>query len=277
MKDYSVYKLNALRSPIDNRDWKLESLYPQEVLYPLTLDYRDGLEPVRDQGYQGTCVAQVGACMKEWQEKIDNAINGYMSPQFIYNLREDSRTQGMYSRDLMRILQKIGSVLEYEFPYESKGIPNKETQELAKQYLIGNYAMVSTIDGVKNALFHNGPCLMTVPVYHYEGAIWKQRTNDVLMGGHAMTIVGYNSKGFIIRNSWGADWGDKGYCIFPYGDWGYHYEVWTTVDLVNPFNKVNLWKEFWYTITNWFDKNKTIIPYVVLVLAFIVGVLIKVL
>jgi hypothetical protein len=37
-------------------------------------------------------------------------------------------------------------------------------------------------------------------------------------GWHAMLCVGYSDpdKVFIIRNSWGKDWGDKGYCYIPY-------------------------------------------------------------
>jgi Papain family cysteine protease len=34
--------------------------------------------------------------------------------------------------------------------------------------------------------------------------------------GHAITIAGYNEKGFIIKNSWGTSWGDKGYGIISY-------------------------------------------------------------
>ena len=35
-------------------------------------------------------------------------------------------------------------------------------------------------------------------------------------GGHAVTIVGYNPNGFIFKNSWGADWCDKGYGYISY-------------------------------------------------------------
>ncbi|UJR32691.1 hypothetical protein I4U23_020150 [Adineta vaga] len=38
-------------------------------------------------------------------------------------------------------------------------------------------------------------------------------------GWHAMLAVGYSdaSQCFIVRNSWGENWGDKGYCYIPYG------------------------------------------------------------
>ncbi|MBK7996586.1 MAG: C1 family peptidase [Blastocatellia bacterium] len=37
-------------------------------------------------------------------------------------------------------------------------------------------------------------------------------------GGHAMLCVGYSDadRTFIVRNSWGRSWGDKGYCYIPY-------------------------------------------------------------
>jgi C1A family cysteine protease len=40
------------------------------------------------------------------------------------------------------------------------------------------------------------------------------------IGGHAMLIVGYNQKKeeFIVRNSWGPNWGYGGYCYMP---WAY--------------------------------------------------------
>ncbi|MEZ6036584.1 MAG: C1 family peptidase [Planctomycetota bacterium] len=37
-------------------------------------------------------------------------------------------------------------------------------------------------------------------------------------GGHAVTIVGYDERGFLCKNSWGEGWGDGGYCtvLFDY-------------------------------------------------------------
>ena len=64
-----------------------------------------------------------------------------------------------------------------------------------------------------------------------------------------MTVIGYTKEGFIIRNSWGVFWGDKGYCIYPYSDWGAHYEIWTTIDdkSSEPFDgfKKCSWRDLW--------------------------------
>jgi hypothetical protein len=38
-------------------------------------------------------------------------------------------------------------------------------------------------------------------------------------GGHAFAIVAYDERGFWIQNSWGGDWGHKGFCQISYDDW----------------------------------------------------------
>ena len=44
------------------------------------------------------------------------------------------------------------------------------------------------------------------------------QANDQQLGGHAVTAVGYDDfkECFIVRNSWGEGWGDKGYFYMPY-------------------------------------------------------------
>ena len=43
-------------------------------------------------------------------------------------------------------------------------------------------------------------------------------SDEKLLGGHAVMAVGYDdNKGhFVVRNSWGMEWGDNGYFYMPY-------------------------------------------------------------
>jgi hypothetical protein len=38
-------------------------------------------------------------------------------------------------------------------------------------------------------------------------------------GGHAFALVGYDANGFIVQNSWGEDWGFRGFATMTYEDW----------------------------------------------------------
>lgn len=38
-------------------------------------------------------------------------------------------------------------------------------------------------------------------------------------GGHAYCLVGYDEIGFLVQNSWGTDWGSRGFATLPYEDW----------------------------------------------------------
>lgn len=255
------YKLNIIPSPHDSRDWIVNSVFSPNVKLPEKLDHRQNLQPIRDQGTQGSCAAQTGACIKEWQEKIDVEFDEWMSPQFIYNLREYDG-EGMTCRGLMSILQKIGSVPERLFPYgETMSEPSEELKNKAENYRIKNYAKVNTIEELKTSLTKSGPALIAVPVYNYGKRMWKSTSEfNQLLGGHAMTIAGYNKDGFIIRNSWGKDWGDNGYTTFPYEDWGWQWEVWTAVD--DNSDKPDFSdgiESWWYYFTKWVNKHKTVI------------------
>ena len=229
------YVCNLKKSPKDKRDFIFRL---STTTYPDILDYRPSLQNVRNQGKQGTCYAQAAACMKEWQEKKDNGFDEYMSPQFFYNNRTNlydanpDNDNGMYGRDVMKLLQSVGICRESSYPYgkiEEKTAIDKVIYDEAKEYIIKSYARVESITNLKESLFKNGPCLVAFPVYNYGSEFWKGSGSSTY-GGHAVTIVGYTEDGFIIRNSWGTGWGNRGYSIYKYEDWGAHWEIWTTID-----------------------------------------------
>jgi len=222
------------RSPIDERDWAYEGIPLQApVGYPKTFDLRPHLPPIRNQGSRGTCAAFTTCCIKEYHEKIDHPENfkGYMSPDSVYFYRSNKPSEGMYCRDVMKILQKYGAAREQFQPYSnnepSRLAPNAIKD--ASRFKIKNYAQIHTISGAKKALMTSGPLLFAFPYYENGLAeFWKPKGQP--SGGHAVACVGWDEKGFIIRNSWGDKWNGDGYVIYDFSDWGMHWELWSAVD-----------------------------------------------
>jgi len=246
--DEPEWQLNVIPSPYDPRDHLLEQVYadvrldravaaavtdstpPLALAPPPTLDLRSQLTAVKDQGKTDTCAGQTAACIKEYQEFHDTQVRADFSPQYVYNNRVNKPEAGMYGRDVMRIMHELGVATEYAYPFGSTQDPSDDVIAQAKEYRVKEYARVQTIDGAKEALFQDGPLYISFPVFNYGTAMWKPRPSETQRGGHAMAVVGYNAKGFIIRNSWGDKWGDKGHCIYPYEDFGAHWEIWATLD-----------------------------------------------
>jgi hypothetical protein len=81
---------------------------------------------------------------------------------------------------------------------------------------------VKYLDAVKAAL-KNGPLMTTMMVYAdfptYSSGVYKHVTGSSL-GGHAVSIIGFedSTRSWIIRNSWGEDWGEKGFAHISYDD-----------------------------------------------------------
>lgn len=240
-----VYKLNVRKSLPDKRDYLYKNIIKNEKLYHFPETYLLGkyIKGVRNQGNQGSCFAFSVACLKEFQEKKENNFGGYFSPQFFYdhrsNLKDNdpNNDEGMYGRSAMKLLQNIGICEENDYKYGDinkisklgSGDRNNLYQK-SKKNVIKSYAKIESITELKSALYKHGPCIICLPVYSNKERMWKKRVGNKLRGGHAMPIIGYNEGGFIIKNSWGKDWGTNGFCIFPYTDWGCQWEIWTTID-----------------------------------------------
>jgi len=239
------YPCCVTRSPFDVRDWKYHEktmpLLAKAREFPLQFSWIPYLPSVRDQGNEGTCAAFSGATLKEAHEHKENTKldkNVCMSPRFIYTYRENAPNEGMYLRDLMKILQKQGTCFEATLPYSAgsplkpENVPTNAVDEGAN-FKVAHYAQVYSILDLKQALIEQGPCIAAFPVYNNGSQFWKpQSPTDSLKGGHAVTIVGYDDEkqGFHIRNSWGDDWAEDGYTWYPYIDFGMHWEIWSAID-----------------------------------------------
>lgn len=201
----------------------------------------------------------------KYRDEVSADGSNWLSPEFIYYHRDVRPVGGMYGRNVFKVLQKIGTVPEELFPYKiSRDIePSAELRGLAMQYRIRNYARVETVDGLKQALVKLGPCYMSLPLYCRKELYWWRKTladipntlADITVEtllesprssetrsstGHAVVVVGYNSDGFILRNSWGPEWNGDGHVVLPYSDWPLVWECWVPiVDVQSPIIRRN--------------------------------------
>lgn len=143
--------------------------------------------PVVDQGADGNCLASAMASMMQYDGKN-------ISAKYIYDNRKDSHEIDI--SDIERILNLKAVRLK-------------------------------TIDEVKTALNKSGPVIINLQIFNRTTTMWKPADSKLIIGMHTMLIVGYNDDGFILQNSWGTEWGDEGYCIFPYTDWKWKWDIWT--------------------------------------------------
>ena len=228
----------VIPSPLDTRDWKFGTLATQSLLnqkLPVSVDLTKFMLPIRNQGQLPTCVAFAGSALREYIAKRDTNFQSYLSPNFIY-LNRDPLVGGMYIRNMLRIIQKLGvppeNICQYNVVTTKSSILT-DVWNIAKSFTILNYAQVNSLQECKLALNTFGPCAVVFPVYNFTYQFYKKIfPSDTFLGYHCVDIVGYDAvKGFMIRNSWGTAWGYAGFTWYPFSDWGAHTEMWTMCDL----------------------------------------------
>lgn len=215
------------------------SLQSKETL-PAALDWRnkDGknwVSPILNQANCGSCVAFAAVGVMETQFNIASSFAGLnlrLSPQNLFACGGGGCDTGWWPASAAARLMKVGVPDEACMPYQS-GATGQDMACSAscadtskRSQRISNYRTptksMTSVASVKKAL-QSGPVMTTLTVYadfvSYAGGIYKHTTGSAL-GGHAISIVGYddNQKAFIIRNSWGEDWGEKGFGRVSYDD-----------------------------------------------------------
>lgn len=221
----------GLPSPKDHC-YKITSPVP----LPAVVDLSDKCPPVYNQGELGSCTANAIGAAYEFdllkQGKSDfmpSRLFLYYNERFIENsVGYDS---GAQIRDGLTCLIKQGICSENIVPYDVDKFSEKPSEEAYTQALnftINNYQKLA--DGnlymMKQCLAQGIPFVFGFTVYEsFEseevastGILPPLDNTEQEMGGHAVMCVGYDeTKNMVkIRNSWGNDWGAKGYFYMPY-------------------------------------------------------------
>lgn len=234
------YSLGALNEKIDLRDYIAAFIATSELPDEFSLN---NLPKIKNQGSVGSCVAHALASIIEWHNKQEYDKDIKMSTGFIYGNRRTSlhKGSGMYIRDALKAVQKFGDAQNSAFNVNIE-VPEaiakfEENFNILKDdayhFRIAYYARLLDADNIKRALLTNGPVVFSINTYNdlhvKDGVLLSNRKSKEKRGGHCMFIYGWNEQGWLIQNSWGGIWGNKGRCILPY-DYPLK-EAWTISDV----------------------------------------------
>ena len=195
-----------------------------------TIDMRNKMPAVYDQGSLGSCTANAlcGA--------FAYAVKGFLGSRLFlyYNTRVIANNvpydAGAYVHDGITALKTYGLCSEGGWPYNIRQFAVKPPSMCYKagslNKVLTAYNVPTTLGAMKACLAGGVPFVLGFIVYSSfqslavarTGIVPMPGTRESIVGGHAVLVCGYNDSNqrFIVRNSWGAGWGDRGYFYMPY-------------------------------------------------------------
>jgi C1A family cysteine protease len=236
--------LNVVPSRETEQDWRIETADAAGLLaaapaLPKSKDLRETWWKVGDQGSTGSCVGWATAdSLLRWHFVKSGRIKNTetLSKRFIWMASKETdefssspttfiENAGTSLKAALDVARKFGEVKENVLPFDGgtlyPGTPDA-FYALAAQMKISSYFNLSfnrggSIDSWRRWLATHGPILTRLDVDRTwddadvnKGNLDKYQPNT-RRGGHAVSVVGYTADRFIVRNSWGATWGDKGF------------------------------------------------------------------
>ena len=199
-----------------------------------------------NQGQQGSCVAW--SCAYASQTILTAAATGQdpnqivFSPSYLYNQIRLEGCQGSYLQRAMEAMKANGGMPLSQYPYNDQDCekePSSSDVQRGRENVIHGFTRITNGDnineisvrGIKEHLAKNAPVAIGMMVGQsfmqdmMGQELWTPQGMDesqMGMGGHAMSVIGYDDRkfggAFQIMNSWGPEWGKNGVGWIRYSD-----------------------------------------------------------
>lgn len=232
---------NLIPSRDTEGDWSVDQALTAGALrapaaLPSKVDLRQVWWAVGDQGSTGSCVgwATADGLMRYLLVKAGRLDKGQLlSPRFVWMASKETdefmarpetfiEEAGTSLKAAMDIARKYGVVVDSMLPFKINtlmyvGSENDLYAAASTRRAANYFNLRKNLPQWKSWIANSGPILAGVGV----DATWDNAASTkgkldqfqpaTVRGGHAVCIVGYTADRFIIRNSWGTAWGDKGF------------------------------------------------------------------
>lgn len=216
------------------QSWAAKPQRLPQAAIPARVDLRADCSPVANQLDLGACTAfAAGKGLREYLLRRAGKPEALSALFLYYETRRLRGTtdsdSGATLTDTLKAMAGAGVAPEALWPYDMDRFalaPSPKARQAAQAFRLASGLQLAGLADIQKALAKRQPVVFGMCVYDTtfehmgpSGQIAMPQPGDVFVGGHAVTAVGYDNQKqrLIVRNSWGADWGDKGYFYLPYG------------------------------------------------------------
>ncbi len=218
----------------DARDHLYASIARPPKRLPARVDLRRWSPPIQYQGSIGSCTAHALLASFGYLERRAGLRPRRLSRLFLYyNARVLEGTaatdDGAMIRNGVKTLRKQGVCPETLWPYRVRRFaeqPPPPCYTAAIDHHVISYHRIHGLEEMRQCLAEGFPFVFGLTTYESFEGPQVARTGRVELpkrgeedrGGHSVCVVGYDDRArrFLVRNSWGADWGRAGHFTLPY-------------------------------------------------------------
>ena len=184
------------------------------------------VSPVRQQGTCGSCYMFSAMASYEAGYNLFYKKNVDVSEQHFLDCQNIGKCQGGWYGSVFDKMTKSGGLEEAIYPYKARNstcsVKSGEKYFAMDSGYIGEYLKMASVEEIKEGLCKHGVLSSAVFATRmftaYAGGIFDEHAK-VSGVNHAINIVGWDDskKAWLMRNSWGEQWGEKGYMWIEYG------------------------------------------------------------
>ena len=224
---------NEYRFDVKHEELEFNETYEAKEVKEKSVNLKEYFTKVKDQGQIGACTVFAIASIYEYILKRFSEEEYDLSESFVYyNVRhmdgKELEDTGSSFQDVIASIGEQGICTEALHPYTRllSDVPSDEAYLDGEQRRITKAMNVNiTENDIKSAIQEGYPVAISLKIFDSFNAIsgfvkrpTEEEINSADFGYHAMVVVGYSddTKFFVVRNSWGERFGDKGYCYIPY-------------------------------------------------------------